>query len=259
MRVEDGFFRVFPYENPNLVPFEAAVRKLNPVVAVKIRNPAVQAAIRKMQVAHRLLHSLADIVLVGPTPTVCTSTPTLVSRSSTASTSCPRQKRTSVVPSLYAYIAHIFPFLTPPQRDERSVVLWSYSLETMIPICQEFEEKLIKHIWQTRAISHRPTPSSNPSVIASPPFSPNDSQADLNEKKPVNALEVKEITPPPPAHVKRHWWSWRLQPADKGARPASDPEKGVEKRKKRKLVLIGPIYAGLGAGLSACMRISIPN
>jgi len=47
MRVENGFFRVFPYENPALIPFEAAVRKLNPVVAVKIRNASVQAAIRK--------------------------------------------------------------------------------------------------------------------------------------------------------------------------------------------------------------------
>jgi len=46
MRVEDGYFRVFPYENPLLIPFEAAVRKLNPVVAVKIRNAGVQAAIR---------------------------------------------------------------------------------------------------------------------------------------------------------------------------------------------------------------------
>ena len=48
MRVESGFFRVFPYENTALIPFEAAVRRLNPVVAVKIRNTAVQAAIRKM-------------------------------------------------------------------------------------------------------------------------------------------------------------------------------------------------------------------
>ena len=48
IRVENGFFRVFPYENTALVPFEAAVRRLNPVVAVKIRNAGVQAAIRKM-------------------------------------------------------------------------------------------------------------------------------------------------------------------------------------------------------------------
>ena len=51
IRVETGFFRVFPYENAALVPFEAAVRRLNPVVAVKIRNAAVQAAIRKMYVS----------------------------------------------------------------------------------------------------------------------------------------------------------------------------------------------------------------
>lgn len=48
MRVDDGFFRVFPYENQALVPFEAAVRKLNPVVAVKMRSAAIHAAIRKM-------------------------------------------------------------------------------------------------------------------------------------------------------------------------------------------------------------------
>jgi hypothetical protein len=63
MRVEDGFFRVFPYENALLVPFEAAVRKLNPVVAVKIRNAGVQAAIGNVYVtfppcyAHLLIPS----------------------------------------------------------------------------------------------------------------------------------------------------------------------------------------------------------
>ena len=38
-------FRVFPYENPTLEPFETAVSGLNPVVAVKIRNAAVHAAL----------------------------------------------------------------------------------------------------------------------------------------------------------------------------------------------------------------------
>lgn len=48
IRVDSGFFRLFPYENRSLIPFEAAVRRLNPVVAVKIRSAAVHAAIRKM-------------------------------------------------------------------------------------------------------------------------------------------------------------------------------------------------------------------
>ena len=43
LRVENGFFRVFPYENAALFPFEAAVRRLNPVVAVKIRDASVHA------------------------------------------------------------------------------------------------------------------------------------------------------------------------------------------------------------------------
>jgi len=45
LRVEPGVFRVFPYENPYLAPFEAAVRILNPLVAVKVRSAAVHSAL----------------------------------------------------------------------------------------------------------------------------------------------------------------------------------------------------------------------
>ena len=68
MRVENGFFRVFPYENSALIPFEAAVRRLNPVVAVKIRNTAVQAAIRKMFVSFFRATYFGELTLIlrGP-------------------------------------------------------------------------------------------------------------------------------------------------------------------------------------------------
>ena len=45
LRVDNGHFRVFPYENRYLEPFEAAVRALNPVVAVKVRSASVHAAL----------------------------------------------------------------------------------------------------------------------------------------------------------------------------------------------------------------------
>lgn len=48
LRVENGFFRLFPYENPSLIPFEAAVRRLNPVVAVKIKDAPVHAAMGRI-------------------------------------------------------------------------------------------------------------------------------------------------------------------------------------------------------------------
>ncbi|KZV85043.1 hypothetical protein EXIGLDRAFT_775927 [Exidia glandulosa HHB12029] len=45
IRVEPGVFRVFPYENRFLEPFESAVKVLNPEVAVKLRSAAVHAAL----------------------------------------------------------------------------------------------------------------------------------------------------------------------------------------------------------------------
>lgn len=41
-------FRVFPYENASLEPFETAVAALNPVVAVKVRSAAVHAALAEV-------------------------------------------------------------------------------------------------------------------------------------------------------------------------------------------------------------------
>lgn len=38
-------FRMFPYQNVGLRPFEEAVKELNPVVAVKLRNASVHAAL----------------------------------------------------------------------------------------------------------------------------------------------------------------------------------------------------------------------
>lgn len=44
---------MFPYENLALEPFEAAVRALNPVVAVKVRSAAVHAALAEVYVSSR--------------------------------------------------------------------------------------------------------------------------------------------------------------------------------------------------------------
>jgi hypothetical protein len=45
LRVDPGVFRVFPYENHYLAPFEAACRLLNPVIAIKVRSAAINAAL----------------------------------------------------------------------------------------------------------------------------------------------------------------------------------------------------------------------
>ena len=153
------------------------------------------------------------------------------------------------------------------QRDERAVVLWSYSLETMIPLCKEFEEKLIKHIWRTRSVASN---GAAPSVVGSristaPSAAASTTALNFREKiAPPSETEVRveevetkpelnnTVSPPAPSAPppKRQWWSWRLE-ACPAPPPASDVEKGAP-AKPRKLVLIGPIYAGFGAGLAAC-------
>ena len=45
LRVAQGRFRVFPYENPYLQPFERAIKILNPIAAVKVRSAAIHAAL----------------------------------------------------------------------------------------------------------------------------------------------------------------------------------------------------------------------
>ena len=52
LRVDSGEYRVFPYENLGLEPFEAAVRVLNPAVAVKVRSAAVHAAFSDVCVSY---------------------------------------------------------------------------------------------------------------------------------------------------------------------------------------------------------------
>lgn len=166
-------------------------------------------------------------------------------------------------------------------------MLWSYNLETILPLCKEFEEKLIKHIWRTRGVSHRTAPSVSSTTGARPVtanstttsiavISPDGSQTALNEKaeasvsvtsvpaeegegqsKEAAAAVAETAAADKEKPTKRSWWSWKLQPrpaaapAANAASASSDPEQGG-KRKERKLVLIGPIYAGLGAAMSAC-------
>lgn len=43
-------------------------------------------------------------------------------------------------------------------------MLWSFTLEGIIPLCKEFEEKLIKYVWRNRGQPKRDRPFSRPAV-----------------------------------------------------------------------------------------------
>ena len=59
VRVGDGEFRVFPYEDAALEPFERAVAALNPAVAVKVRSASVHATLAEAYVPPPIAGCLA--------------------------------------------------------------------------------------------------------------------------------------------------------------------------------------------------------
>ncbi|PPQ75054.1 hypothetical protein CVT26_012056 [Gymnopilus dilepis] len=116
-------FRVFPYENASLEPFETAVAALNPLVAVKVRSAAVHAALAE----------------VGPDEkSIYVDSETRIQILDTM-LKLPQADREQCA----AFI-----------RDERVMVIWSESLDRIVPLCQDFEERLIKLLWRSRPQQH---------------------------------------------------------------------------------------------------------
>jgi hypothetical protein len=140
-----------------------------------------------------------------------------------------------------------FAYISFYQRDAHALVVWSFDLDHIIPLCDEFERKIIKHVWRTRGPPRETIINTHVT-----PEETTGSQSNLTEKaEDATARETKPS--------RRRWWnwswspswSWKLQP------PApADPEKGPGLRKERKLVLLGPFYAGCGAALATCACLS---
>lgn len=112
-------YRVFPYETASLEPFEWAVRSLGAVVAVKVRSAAVHAC-------------LADVD-AGETGVWVD-----------------KGMRIQVVETMA-----LLPAADKEQnaafiRDERVLVVWSSSVDNIIPACTDIEERLVKLLWRSR-------------------------------------------------------------------------------------------------------------
>ncbi|KAG2059448.1 hypothetical protein BDR06DRAFT_1003558 [Suillus hirtellus] len=192
LRTHDGQFRVFPYETAALAPFEAAVAALNPLVAVKVRSAAVHAALAEQ--------AIDDCIYVDS------------------------NTRIQVLESMY-----LLPQAEKDQnaafiRDERVLVVWSDSLDTIIPIARDFEDRLIRLLWRTRP----PLPSTHePSIYSEKPADPR-----LTPSSTVNS------------DSQRRTWFGRVVPSQQ------DPEKTEQKQPARPIMLYAPLYNGLCAALA---------
>ena len=138
-------------------------------------------------------------------------------------------------------------------------MVWADELDRIIPLCAEFEEKIMKLVWRFRP----PAPSIVTSTTNSVTPSTTGSNVNLNEKAPTaqtpvtdaavaEVLATKEIPAAvdetPASHSK---WSWRLSKKRPSAPVSDDVEKGPAGRETRPIRLFAPVYGGLGLGLSA--------
>ncbi|OSD07696.1 hypothetical protein PYCCODRAFT_1357854 [Trametes coccinea BRFM310] len=245
LRVDNGEYRVFPYENLGLEPFEAAVRLLNPAVAVKVRSAAVHAAFSEVGPDDKSIYidantriQILDTMVDLPTA----------------------DKEQSA-----AFI-----------RDERVLVVWSDSIDTIIPTCHDFEERLIKLLWRSRPGAF---PGSHPTSASSHPASVSGSVSghslqQINTRLSQSQLRRNSVLPnaapgtpglgtpadvkegaagEPKTVTKRTWWGGKKTVTVGGSEAAStvdayaDVEAGPERRRP---MLLAPIYNGLAAGLS---------
>lgn len=251
IRVEPGHYRVFPYDNPFLVPFEAAVRGLNPLVATKIRSAAVHSALSTVPDDATALY--IDV-----------------------------NTRIQILDTV-----SLLPMADKEQcgaflRDERVLVVWCDDLDQIVPLCKELSEKLMKLVWRSRigstsaSIITSRTSLSMPSIIGS--------ELNLTEKGPGGGGSLSFPVPTVGAAVqdggsssgekgggggdvkkeeeeggktKSSLWSWKLSGKKKAAAAATkgsgaDAEKGdvPDPRMERPVRYFAPFYAGLGFGLS---------
>ncbi|KAF7297159.1 Glyco-trans-2-like domain-containing protein [Mycena indigotica] len=220
-------FRVFPYENSALEPFEAAVAALNPQVAVKVRSAAVHAALAELYVLIALFALSLTRIQGRPTKKASTLTQRRAFKYSTQCFSCLMPIKSSKRLSL--------------RRDERVLVVWSDSIDAIIPTCQDFEDRLIKLLWRSRPTGPLSTPGSisgsilSHSSLAARPFD--------SEKQAGLLPDQEKLTK---AKVRRNWYGKKV--GVETTIVAADVESGLRDRRDAKLY--APIYNGLAAGLS---------
>lgn len=223
LRTQPGHFRLFPYNEPRLLHFEAAVRALNPLVALKVRTAAVHAALSTV-------HDNEVAIFLNPSTRIqVLDTITQLGRAEKEQCG--------------AFI-----------RDERVLIVWSDSLETIVSTYQEFEQKLIALVWKNKA-------TLAPAVVSSKAISQrtSDPSGTLHEEKtsviPEEQIPQETRGIRPPKKTRKWPWSWKAIYVSGDVQSQEDPEK-TGTAKKRKIRLFAPLYNGIGAGLAAFFIIS---
>ncbi|OCF41165.1 hypothetical protein I317_04995 [Kwoniella heveanensis CBS 569] len=120
IRARTGLYRTFPVDYEALKPFEDAITKLNPEVAIKMRSDIVGTI---METYINPSPSMTELVIDENTRIQILDSIELLARA-----------------RKHQYAAFI--------RSEQVLVVWADSVENVIPAAEALEESLIQFIWQ---------------------------------------------------------------------------------------------------------------
>ncbi|TFY58219.1 hypothetical protein EVG20_g8236 [Dentipellis fragilis] len=226
MRDERGAYRVFPYENRALEPFERAVRAMGLVVAVKVRSAASHAAVGE----------------VGPEDAsvyVDANTRIQIVETMADLPNADREQKAAFVVRPVPRSRHI------ETRDERVLVVWADAIDTIIPICSDFEERLIRLLWRAR-----PANASHPSSLSGAgtgALSRTETAASAAHSGAGASADVeKAARGTVRKSVKRTWYGRKVEVEVQEVVPVED----LEGPERRPAMLYAPVYNGIAAGLS---------
>ncbi|KAJ7100591.1 glycosyl transferase family group 2-domain-containing protein [Mycena belliarum] len=205
-------FRVFPYENPALEPFETAVAALNPQVAIKVRSAAVHAALADVPPDDKNVYVDANTRI---------------------------QILDTMLQLPHADKEQCAAFI----RDERVMVVWSESLDAIVPTCQDFEDRLIKLLWRSRPTGPASTAPGSLAGSVLSHSSRGDSARPYDPEKPLSSEGSEKLTR---TRVRRNWYGKKVGVTTTTV--AADVEAGL--RDQRPAKLYAPVYNGLAAGLA---------
>jgi hypothetical protein len=159
------------------------------------------------------------------------------------------------------------------QRDERVLVVWADGPDTIIPTCNDFEERLIKLLWRARpGFGATPSASSHPAsyadsasahslipVTARGSATPSERRVPLGRSTP-GADAIKEDVekglskasgePRAVRTVKRRWYGKRVVVKENRFPNAEDAIELEFASEKRPTMLYSPLYNGIAAALS---------
>lgn len=123
------------------------------------------------------------------------------------------------------------------------MVIWTDDFDTIVPLAREFEEKLIKLVWQNRVAFSAPS-----STLQTPADTSSD--VTFNEKADSSPSEPTARDKVP---NKSKWrFGWKLSSTGPTASKDQDPEKNVPGYTPRRMRMFAPFYNGLGCALSIC-------